>query len=114
VDALDRELPERLDALVNNAGIGVGGPLETLSRADMHHQFDVNLIGPLALTRAGFPRLRRAGGRVVSISTLNGRVSFPFTEIYSASKFANEAVADCLRVASGAVAAEWRDLPQDI
>jgi NAD(P)-dependent dehydrogenase (short-subunit alcohol dehydrogenase family) len=52
--------------------------------------------------------------RVVSISTLNGRVSFPFTGIYSASKFATEAVADCLRVASGAVAAEWRDLPQDI
>ena len=98
LDALDRELPERLDALVNNAGLGVGGPLETLSRADMHHQFDVNLIGPLALTRAVLPRLRRARGRVVFISSINGRVSFPFTGIYNASKFAIEAVADCLRV----------------
>ncbi|MGY1723335.1 SDR family oxidoreductase [Blastococcus sp. SYSU DS0533] len=96
--ALDRVLPERLDALVNNAGVAVAGPLETLSRADMHHQFDVNLIGPLALTRAVLPRLRRARGRVVFISSINGRVSFPFTGIYNASKYATEAVADCLRV----------------
>jgi NAD(P)-dependent dehydrogenase (short-subunit alcohol dehydrogenase family) len=96
--ALDRALPERLDALVNNAGVAVAGPLETLSRADMHHQFDVNLIGPLSLTRAVLPRLRRARGRVVFISSINGRVSFPFTGIYNASKYATEAAADCLRV----------------
>jgi NAD(P)-dependent dehydrogenase (short-subunit alcohol dehydrogenase family) len=96
--ALDRALPERLDALVNNAGVGVGGPVETLSRADMRHQFEVNLIGPVAVTRAVLPRLRRARGRVVFISSINGRVSFPFTGIYNASKYATEAVADCLRV----------------
>jgi NAD(P)-dependent dehydrogenase (short-subunit alcohol dehydrogenase family) len=98
LDALDRELPERLDALVNNAGIGVGGPVETLSRGDMYRQLDVNLVGPLALTRAMLPRLRRARGRLVFISSINGRVSFPFTGIYNASKYATEAVADCLRV----------------
>ncbi|CCH87015.1 Short-chain dehydrogenase/reductase SDR [Modestobacter italicus] len=96
--ALDRVLPERLDALVNNAGVAVGGPVETLSRADMRTQFEVNLIGPLAVTRAVLPRLRRARGRVVFISSINGRVSFPFTGIYNASKYATEAVADCLRV----------------
>ncbi|HET7351576.1 MAG TPA: SDR family NAD(P)-dependent oxidoreductase [Marmoricola sp.] len=98
VDALDRVLPAGLDGLVNNAGIGVGGPLETLSRDDMHRQLDVNLVGPLAVTRAVLPRLRRNRGRVVFISSINGRVSFPFTGIYNASKFATEAVADCLRV----------------
>jgi NAD(P)-dependent dehydrogenase (short-subunit alcohol dehydrogenase family) len=96
--SLDRVLPEQLDALVNNAGIAVAGPLETLSREDMHYQFEVNLIGPLALTRAVLPRLRRAKGRVVFISSINGRVSFPFTGMYNASKYATEAVADCLRV----------------
>jgi NAD(P)-dependent dehydrogenase (short-subunit alcohol dehydrogenase family) len=98
VDGLDRVLPAGLDALVNNAGIGVGGPLETLTRDDMHRQLDVNLVGPLAVTRAVLPLLRRNHGRVVFISSINGRVSFPFTGIYNASKFATEAVADCLRV----------------
>ncbi len=98
VDALDRVLPSGLDGLVSNAGIGVAGPLETLSRDDMHRQLDVNLVGPLAVTRAVLPRLRRNHGRIVFISSINGRVSFPFTGIYNASKFATEAVADCLRV----------------
>lgn len=98
LDALDAVLPARLDALVHNAAVAVAGPIETLSRADMHEQFDVNLVGPLALTRAVLPRLRTARGRVVFISSINGRVSFPFTGIYNASKYATEAVADCLRV----------------
>jgi NAD(P)-dependent dehydrogenase (short-subunit alcohol dehydrogenase family) len=98
VAALDAVLPDRLDALVNNVGIAVAGPVETLSRADMHRQFDANLIGPLAVTRAVLPRLRDSRGRIVFISSINGRVSFPFTGLYNASKFAVEAVADCLRV----------------
>ncbi|WP_030484258.1 SDR family oxidoreductase [Nocardioides aequoreus] len=98
LEALDRLLPPQLDALVNNAGVAVAGPLETLSRDDMHRQLDVNLVGPLALTRGVLPRLRRARGRVVFVSSINGRVSFPFTGIYNASKYATEAVADCLRV----------------
>jgi NAD(P)-dependent dehydrogenase (short-subunit alcohol dehydrogenase family) len=97
-DGLDRVLPAGLDALVNNAGIGLGGPLETLTREDMRRQLDVNLVGPLAVTRAVLPRLRRNRGRIVFISSINGLVSFPFTGIYNASKFATEAVADCLRV----------------
>lgn len=101
VDALAEVLPERLDALVNNVGIAVAGPVESLDRHDMHHQLDVNLVGPLAVTRAVLPLLRRARGRIVFISSLNGLVSFPFTGLYNASKFAIEAVADCLRVELG-------------
>lgn len=98
VAALDHVLPDRLDALINNAGVAVAGPIETLTRNDMHRQFDVNVFGPLELTRAVLPRLRSARGRIVFISSINGRVSFPFTGMYNASKYAIEAVADCLRV----------------
>lgn len=101
VAALDEALPDRLDALVNNVGIGVPGPVETLTREDMHRQLDANLVGPLDVTRTVLPRLRRTRGRIVFISSVNGRVSFPFTGIYNASKFAVEAVADCLRVELG-------------
>jgi len=101
VAALDTVLPDRLDALVNNVGIAVAGPVETLTRDDMVRQFDANLFGPLAVTRRVLPRLRRTRGRIVFISSVNGRVSFPFTGLYNASKFAVEAVADCLRVELG-------------
>jgi NAD(P)-dependent dehydrogenase (short-subunit alcohol dehydrogenase family) len=101
VSALDPVLPDRLDALVNNVGIAVAGPVETLSRTDMVRQFDANLFGPLAVTRTVLPRLRRARGRILFISSVNGLVSFPFTGLYNASKFAVEAVADCLRVELG-------------
>jgi NAD(P)-dependent dehydrogenase (short-subunit alcohol dehydrogenase family) len=101
VAALDAALPDRLDALVNNVGIAVAGPVESLSPADMHRQLDANLVGPLDVTRTVLPRLRRSRGRVVFISSVNGRVSFPFTGLYNASKFAVEAVADCLRVELG-------------
>jgi NAD(P)-dependent dehydrogenase (short-subunit alcohol dehydrogenase family) len=98
VAALDTVLPERLDALVNNVGIAVGGPVETVSTDDMRRQFETNLFGPLAVTQAVLPRLRRSRGRIVFISSVNGRVSFPFSGMYNASKFAVEAVADCMRV----------------
>ena len=98
VARLDDALPERLDALVNNAGVGIGGPMETLSTDDLRGQFEVNLFGPLAVTRTVLPRLRRTRGRIVFVSSINGRVSFPFTGAYNATKFATEAAADCLRV----------------
>lgn len=101
VAALPEVLPDRLDALVNNVGIGIPGPVETLTPADMHRQLDTNLVGPLDVTRTVLPLLRRTRGRIVFISSVNGRVSFPFTGIYNASKFAVEAVADCLRVELG-------------
>jgi NAD(P)-dependent dehydrogenase (short-subunit alcohol dehydrogenase family) len=92
-----RALPE-LDALVNNAGIAVGGPIETTAPADVRHQFEVNVVGQVAVTQAVLPRLRDRQGRIVFVSSLNGRVAIPMSGIYDASKFALEAVADALRV----------------
>jgi len=94
------EVEERgtLDALVNNAGIGFGGPLELVPIDDLRSQLEVNVLGPVALTQALLPALRRARGRVLFISSVGGRVAMAFTAPYAASKHAIEAVGDALRV----------------
>lgn len=88
----------RLDGLVNNAGIGVGGPLELISDEDLRRQFDVNVFGQIAVTRALLPALRRAHGRIVFTSSIGGRVTTPFLSPYAASKHAIESFGDALRV----------------
>jgi NAD(P)-dependent dehydrogenase (short-subunit alcohol dehydrogenase family) len=98
IAALEGSLPERLDAIVNNAGIVVSGPLETLSAEDLREQFEVNVVGAVALTNLVLPRLRASRGRIVFLSSVSGRVSTPMTGAYSASKFAIEAIADAWRV----------------
>jgi NAD(P)-dependent dehydrogenase (short-subunit alcohol dehydrogenase family) len=90
--------PGGLDALVNNAGIGVGGPLELVPLDDLRRQFEVNVHGQVAVTQALLPALRRAGGRLIFVSSVGGRVAMAFTAPYAASKHAIEALADALRV----------------
>jgi len=87
----------RLDALVNNAGIGVGGPLELLGEQELRYQFDVNVFGQVAMTRALLPALRRAHGRIVFISSIGGKVPMAFTAPYAATKHAIEALASTMK-----------------
>jgi NAD(P)-dependent dehydrogenase (short-subunit alcohol dehydrogenase family) len=87
-----------LSGLVNNAGIVVGGPLEFLPLAELRKQFEVNVIGQIAVTQAFLSLLRQGRGRVVNMSSLNGRVAMPFVGPYAASKFGLEALTDALRV----------------
>jgi NAD(P)-dependent dehydrogenase (short-subunit alcohol dehydrogenase family) len=98
IAALDERLPTSLDGVVNNAGIAVGGPVEALALDEIRRQFEVNLIGQVAVTQAVLPRLRVSRGRVVFVSSLSGRVAAPMTGAYSASKFALEGLADTLRL----------------
>jgi NAD(P)-dependent dehydrogenase (short-subunit alcohol dehydrogenase family) len=95
-----------LQALVNNAGVAVAGPLEFLPLDELRRQFEINVIAQIAVTQACLPLLRRSreggdadrrAGRIVFMSSIAGRSSLPFTGAYGASKHALEAAADALR-----------------
>jgi short-subunit dehydrogenase len=89
----------RVDALVSNAGYGQMGPIELISAESTQRQFQVNVLGPLTLIRALIPAMRnQGGGRIITISSLGGRVAFPLGGLYSASKFALEGLSDALRM----------------
>ncbi len=87
-----------MHGLVNNAGVGVGGPLEFVPLDDLRRQLEVNVIGQVAVTQAFLPMLRQARGRIVYIGSIAGRMATPFIAPYAASKFALEAISDALRV----------------
>jgi NAD(P)-dependent dehydrogenase (short-subunit alcohol dehydrogenase family) len=90
-----------LDALVNNAGIAVGGPLEMLPLTELRELMDVNFFGQVAVTQALIPALREARGRIVLLSSIGGLVTTPYMSPYHASKYALEAVGNSLRVELG-------------
>lgn len=86
-----------LDGLVNNAGIAVPGPLETLPIEDFERQVAVNLTAHLAVTQAMLPAIRTARGRIVFITSIGGLMAFPMFGAYHAAKFGLEAVGDVFR-----------------
>jgi len=87
----------RLDGVVNNAGIGRGGPLEYLPLEVWREQLEVNVLGQVAVTKAVLPFIRAAGGRIVFIGSIGGRVATMLMGPYNASKFAIEAIGESLR-----------------
>ena len=89
---------ERLDGLVDNAGIAVAAPLEFLPLEELRRQLEVNVVGQLAVIQAFLPALRAARGRIVLMGSIAGRSALPFLGAYAMSKHALEAMADSLRV----------------
>ncbi len=94
---VEAESEAGLDGLVNNAGVAIPGPLETLPIEDFRRQIEVNLTGHVAMTQALLESIRSARGRVVFISSIGGRVALPLTGAYHAAKFGIEAVGDVFR-----------------
>lgn len=92
------EAPAGVDALVNNAGVAYTGPLEFVPLDELRNQLEVNFVGQVALIQAMTPALRAKRGRIVNITSIGGVVATPFFGPYAASKFAFEAISDCLRV----------------
>lgn len=86
-----------LNGLVNNAGVAIPSPLETMPIDAFRRQIEVNLTGQVAVTQAMLPLLRGARGRIVFVSSIGGRIAFPMTGAYHAAKFGVEAVGDVFR-----------------
>jgi NAD(P)-dependent dehydrogenase (short-subunit alcohol dehydrogenase family) len=86
-----------LDGLVNNAGVGIPSPLETIPIEDFRRGVEVNLTAQVAVTQAMLPQIRRARGRIVFLSSIGGRIAFPMGGTYHAAKFGIEAVGDVFR-----------------
>jgi NAD(P)-dependent dehydrogenase (short-subunit alcohol dehydrogenase family) len=98
IEEITSEVGDRgLQALVNNAGVGVGGPNEYVSEEDWRWVFDVNVFGIVALTKAAIPLLRAGHGHIVHIGSIGGRVAAPGFGPYAASKHALEAIAESQR-----------------
>jgi len=93
-----RRFNGQLGAIVNNAGFGLTSAIEDAPRAMFRDIFEVNVFGMQELTNRFIPLFRKQGyGRIVNVSSVLGELSLPFAGVYSASKFAVEAVSDALR-----------------
>ncbi|XP_071147897.1 D-beta-hydroxybutyrate dehydrogenase, mitochondrial-like [Mytilus edulis] len=85
-------------AVVNNAGIGIGGDIELCNLQQYRHIMDINLLGHMTIIKACLPLLRRCKGRIVNVSSVRGRFSWPGYSTYHVSKAGLETMSDSLRL----------------
>lgn len=127
-NVVDRIVSEtgRVDILVNNAGYGLMGALEDVPMDQARDQFDVNLFGAARLIQSVLPMMRQQhAGRIINITSVDGKVAQPLASWYVASKFALEGLSDTLRlelqplgietivIEPGAIQSEWADIAAD-
>ena len=89
----------RIDVLVNNAGMGIGGPVEFATEEEIREQMDANFMGLVHFVTAVLPYMRKQGsGKIIALSSIGGLMGLPFQGFYSASKFAIEGYCEALRL----------------
>ncbi|AZM48200.1 short-chain dehydrogenase/reductase [Streptomyces sp. WAC 06738] len=116
----------RIDVLVNNAGYGSYGAIEDVPMDEARRQFEVNVFGAMRLAQLALPHMRaQHGGTIVNISSMGGKIHTPLGGWYHGTKFAIEALSDCLRMEAkpfgvdvvviepGGIATEWGGIAAD-
>lgn len=89
----------QIDVLINNAGVGITGPLEEIPMEEMKRNFETNLFGPINIINAVLPFMRsQQSGQILNISSIAGYMGLPFRGIYSASKGALELITESYRM----------------
>jgi NAD(P)-dependent dehydrogenase (short-subunit alcohol dehydrogenase family) len=87
----------RIDAIVNNAGYGLSGPLESFTEEQITRQIETNVLGTMRVITSALPHLRRSPrGAVINVSSVSGRITIPFYSLYHASKWAIEGFSESL------------------
>jgi NAD(P)-dependent dehydrogenase (short-subunit alcohol dehydrogenase family) len=101
-EVLRRTAGHGVDVLINNAGYGLAAPLEEVTDEDLRAQYETNVFGLMAVTRAFLPRMRERGdGRILNVSSIGGRYTFPLFGAYNSTKYAVESLSDALRCELG-------------
>ena len=89
----------QIDVLVNNAGVGITGPLEEIPMEEMKRNFETNLFGPINMINAVLPYMRsKKSGQILNITSIAGYMGLPFRGVYSASKGALELITESYRM----------------
>jgi NAD(P)-dependent dehydrogenase (short-subunit alcohol dehydrogenase family) len=89
----------RIDVVINNAGVGITGPLEEIPMSEIKNNFDTNFFGPIAVMQAVLPQMRsQKSGIIINITSIAGYLGLPYRSVYSASKGALELITEALRM----------------
>ncbi|MBT8262543.1 MAG: SDR family oxidoreductase [Bacteroidia bacterium] len=96
-EVIERE--KQLDVLINNAGVGITGPVEETPDIEIHKAFDTNVYGPIRVMKAVLPHMRKQGkGLIINITSIAGYMGLPYRGIYSATKAALEITTEAMRM----------------